>query len=137
MRDGIVVDKTKDNVTPVQNPLRILGVYAHPDDETLCVGGTLAKYAAMGAHILIVSATRGEAGQIRDTQVATRATLGQTRALELRHACERLGVSQVMCFDYGDGKLMSVDRGPLAAQLTQIIRQFRPDVVLTFGDGCL
>lgn len=42
-------------------PPRILGVFAHPDDESFCAGGTLAKYAAAGAEIMIVSATRGDA----------------------------------------------------------------------------
>ena len=42
--------------------LKVLGVYAHPDDESFCVGGTLAKYAAAGAETMIVSFTQGEAG---------------------------------------------------------------------------
>src|SRR5919109_1556734 len=79
---------------------RILGVFAHPDDETFCAGGTLAKYAADGAEIMIVSATRGDAGQIRDARAATRRTLGQVREHELRLACERLGVRHAVCLDY-------------------------------------
>ena len=50
------------------HPLRILGVFAHPDDESFCAGGTFAKYAAAGAEIMVVSATRGDAGQIRDAR---------------------------------------------------------------------
>ena len=56
-----------------RNP-RLLGVFAHPDDEIFCAGGTLARYSAAGSHTAVVSATRGEAGQIRDAgrQRATR-----------------------------------------------------------------
>jgi LmbE family N-acetylglucosaminyl deacetylase len=115
---------------------RLLGVFAHPDDECFCAGGTLAGYAAAGAETMVVSATRGEAGQIRDAHSATRRTLGQVRAGELTRACRRLGVQQAVCLDYGDGRLKDVDQGVLTRAVTQIIRTFRPDVVLTFGaDG--
>ena len=49
-------------------PVRVLGVFAHPDDETLCAGGTLAKYASAGADVRVVSLTKGGAGQIRDAE---------------------------------------------------------------------
>ena len=97
--------------TPSNSSIRILGVYAHPDDETFCAGGTLAKYAASGAEILVYSATRGEAGQIRDAEVANRRTLGQVRVEEMHRACQQLGVQQVICADYGDGKLKDIQPG--------------------------
>ncbi len=121
-------------VTANQNNLKVLGVYAHPDDESFCVGGTLAKYAANGAETMIVSFTQGEAGQIHDSQVATRRTLGQTRASELEEACRLLGVRHVRCFDYGDGRLSNVPFEQLIAKVTRIIREFQPDIVLTFGE---
>ena len=114
--------------------LKVLGVYAHPDDESFCVGGTLAKYAASGAETMIVSFTQGEAGQIHDSRVATRQTLGQARALELENACHLLGVQHVRCFDYGDGRLQDVPFDLLLAEVTRIIREFQPDIVLTFGE---
>jgi LmbE family N-acetylglucosaminyl deacetylase len=117
-----------------QTPLRLLGVYAHPDDETFCAGGTLAKYAAAGADIMVVSITQGEAGQIRNARAATRRTLGQTRAQELRRACQELGVQRALCLDYGDGKHQELDQRTLVGRVTEIIRAFRPDVVLTFGE---
>jgi LmbE family N-acetylglucosaminyl deacetylase len=117
-------------------PLRILGVFAHPDDETFCAGGTLARYAADGAEIMVVSATRGEAGQIRDARAATRRTLGHVRERELRLACERLGVQHTVCLDYRDGRLKDVETEALTRDITQIVREFRPDAVITFGpDG--
>src|SRR5690349_458211 len=115
-------------------PPRILGVFAHPDDESFCAGGTLAKYVAAGAEAMVVSATRGDAGQIRDARAATRRTLGQARERELAAACERLGVQHVRCLDYGDGTLKHVEQETLTRDVAEIIRSFRPDVVITFGE---
>jgi len=118
------------------HPPRILGVFAHPDDESFCAGGTLAKYAEAGAEIMVVSATRGDAGQIRDARAATRGTLGPVREQELRRAADRLGIQHARCLDYGDGTLKDVEPEALTRDVTQIVREFKPDVVLTFGpDG--
>jgi LmbE family N-acetylglucosaminyl deacetylase len=115
---------------------RILGVFAHPDDETFCAGGTFAKYIASGAEVMVVSATHGEAGQIRSPRVATRRTLAAGREQELRLACQCLGVQHALCLEYGDGTLQHVDGEELTGRVVEIIRRFRPDVVLTFGpDG--
>ena len=115
---------------------RMLGIFAHPDDETFCAGGTLAKYVAEGWEVMVVSATRGQAGQIRDPLVATRRTLGQVREREFYAACERLGVQHARVLDYMDGALQDVDFDELTGAVVQIIRAFRPNVVITFGpDG--
>jgi LmbE family N-acetylglucosaminyl deacetylase len=115
---------------------RLLAVFAHPDDETFCAGGTLAKYAAAGWELMAVSATRGQAGQIRDPLVAMRHTLGQVREREFYAACEQLGVHHARVLDYMDGALQDVDPQELTGGVVQIIRAFRPDVVITFGpDG--
>lgn len=112
--------------------LRILCCYAHPDDETFCSGGTLAKYAAQGAQIMVISATRGQAGQIQNASAATRRTLGAMREKELQVACKHLGVQQVICWDYLDGQLQQADRRQLIGDVVRAIRSFRPDVVITF-----
>jgi LmbE family N-acetylglucosaminyl deacetylase len=119
-----------------RSPLRILGVFAHPDDESFCAGGTFAKYAAAGAEIMVVSATRGDAGQIRDARAATRRTLGLVRERELHQACAQLGIQHAVCLNYGDGTLKDVDAQVLTRDVTKIIRTFQPDAVITFGpDG--
>jgi LmbE family N-acetylglucosaminyl deacetylase len=119
-----------------QGQQRLLGVFAHPDDEVFCAGGTLARAAAMGVETMVVSATRGEAGQIRDARAATRRTLSQAREQELYQSCERLGVPHALCLDYGDGTLQNVEPALLTDHIAQIIRTFRPDTVITFGpDG--
>ncbi|MBA3873108.1 MAG: PIG-L family deacetylase, partial [Anaerolineae bacterium] len=115
---------------------RLLCVFAHPDDEVFCSGGTIAKYIAIGAEVMVISATRGDAGQIRDAQIATRRTLGKVREQELYTSCKHLGAQFVQCLDYGDGTLKDLDINILVEHVVKIIRDFRPDVVITFGpDG--
>lgn len=114
----------------------MLAVFAHPDDEVFCAGGSIAQWARAGAEVMVVSATRGEAGQIRDVRVATRRTLGDIREAELRLSCHRLGVSQVRCWDYLDGTLADADFGRLVDRVVQVLREFAPDTVISFGpDG--
>ena len=115
---------------------RVLGIFAHPDDETVCAGGTLAKYAAEGADVRVVSLTRGGAGQIRDASVATRRTLGATRETELHTAGGVLGLTETRCLDHQDGTLAAVHPRELVALVAELLDELRPDVVLTFGpDG--
>jgi LmbE family N-acetylglucosaminyl deacetylase len=83
---------------------------------------------------MVVSATHGEAGQIRDAKAATRRTLAQVRERELRESCTRLGVQWALCLDYFDGTLKDVDQEVLTRHVVQIVRTFRPDVVITFGE---
>ena len=115
-------------------PPRLLGVFAHPDDETFCAGGTLARYAHEGCESMVVSATRGEAGQIRDATQAIRRTLGEVRERELQAACTALGVDHVKCLDYRDGTLIEADGDELRGVVLDLLAEFSPDVVITFGD---
>ena len=114
---------------------RLLGVFAHPDDEVFCAGGTMARVVQAGAEVMIVSATRGERGQIRDATAATRGSLGAVREGELCAAAAELGVQHVQVLDYPDGTLAQ-HRSALGAALAGIMRRFGPDTVVTFGaDG--
>ena len=115
---------------------RLLGIFAHPDDETFCAGGTFARYAGQGAEIMVVSVTRGQAGQIRDAAVGNRRTIAAVREAELRLACERLGITKVRCLDHVDGTLADAEFSALVDEVTEVIREFGPDAVITFGpDG--
>lgn len=115
---------------------KILAVYAHPDDECYCSGGTLAKYSAEGAETMVISATKGQAGQINDTRVASRSTLGKIREAELYKSCEQLNVAHVECWDYMDGALSEADWDKLVGDIVYAVRKFQPHIVLTFGaDG--
>ena len=125
-----------DDGLPPAGRCRLLGVFAHPDDETFCAGGTFARYAEQGAEIMVVSATRGQAGQIRDAAAGNRRTIAAVREAELRLACERLGITTVRCLDYVDGTLADAGFSALVDEVAEIIGEFRPDVVITFGpDG--
>ena len=95
----------------------------------------MARAAEAGAEVMIVSATRGEQGQIRDPAAATRRTLGAVREEELRAAAAELGVRRVQLLAYPDGMLQQ-HRSPLGAEVADIMRRFDPDTVITFGaDG--
>ncbi len=126
---------TSPNATD-QRQLRVLGIFAHPDDETVCAGGTFAKYASAGADVRVVSLTKGGAGQIRDASAATRATLTAVREQELAAAGAELGLSGTRCLDHRDGSLSSLDRQLLVAIASELLNEVDPDVVITFGpDG--
>jgi len=125
-----------DDGVPPGGRCRLLGVFAHPDDETFCAGGTFARYAGQGAEIMVVSATRGQAGQIRDAAAGTRRTIAAVREAELRLACHRLGITRVRCLDHVDGTLADAGFPALVDEVAEVISEFGPDAVITFGpDG--
>jgi LmbE family N-acetylglucosaminyl deacetylase len=114
--------------------LRLMCVLAHPDDESLGTGGTLAKYAAEGVETFLVTATRGERGRFGGRGVRPAdAVVGETREAELRSAARELGVREVALLGYPDAGLDAID--PVAAQLAiaDHLRRVRPHVVITFG----
>jgi LmbE family N-acetylglucosaminyl deacetylase len=114
----------------------LLAVFAHPDDEAFGTGGTLIKYAAKGCNVHLVTATRGEAGEISDAGLATAANLPEVREQELRCACEIYGIQPPRFLDYLDGQLPIVHQGQAVGKLVRIIRELQPQVLITFGpDG--
>jgi LmbE family N-acetylglucosaminyl deacetylase len=117
--------------------LRLMAVLAHPDDESLGFGGTLAKYAAAGVHVALVVATRGERGWTGKPEANPGpAALGQIREAELRAAANALGIDRLTFLDQIDGELATTGSGPVLARIVAEIRAFRPQVVITFGpDG--
>ncbi len=74
-----------------KSALKILTFFAHPDDETMFLGGTFAYLADRGAEIHFICATRGEGGDMGDPPICTREDLGQIREEELRCAVEHPG----------------------------------------------
>ena len=114
----------------------LMAVYAHPDDEALATGGTLARYAAEGHHVYVVTATRGEAGQNALPDLDSAAKLPAIRERELRCACQVLGVHPPHLLDYPDGRLAVAHQGEAVGKLVRLIRELRPQVLITFGpDG--
>ena len=119
------------------SPPRLMCVLAHPDDESLGTGGTLARYSAQGVETFLITATRGERGRYGDSSARPAdAVVGATREAELRAAAAELGVREVTVLGYPDGALDRVD--PELAQVTiaDHLRRIRPHIVITFGpDG--
>jgi LmbE family N-acetylglucosaminyl deacetylase len=116
---------------------RLMAILAHPDDETLGFGGSLAKYAAEGVETFLVTATRGEYGWFgAPEENPGPIELGRIREGELRRAAAILGVRQVTVLDYIDGHLDQAPPNEIIGELAHLIRWIRPDVVVTFGqDG--
>lgn len=113
-----------------------MAIFAHPDDEAFGTGGTLARYAAEGVDVFLVTATRGEAGQIASPELATPASLPAVRERELHCACQTYGIHPPIFLDYLDGLLTVVNQGQAVGKLVRLVRQLRPQVVITFGpDG--
>lgn len=124
----------------MQTP-RLMAVFAHPDDESLGVGGTLAKYASEGVEVSLVTATRGDGGRYRgfrpdDPQHPGPAALAKIRETELRAAAAALGIREVSLLDYRDQYLDRANACEVIAAIVQHIRRVQPQVVVTFGpDG--
>lgn len=117
--------------------LRLLCVLAHPDDESLGTGGTLAKYSAEGVETFVVTATRGERGRFFEgVNSPGPEVVGQTREAELRAAARTLGVREVTVLGHPDGGLDRVKRDEVVEAVAGHIARIRPHVVITFGpDG--
>jgi len=134
-------------------PRRMLLVHAHPDDESIGTGATMAKYAAEGAQVTLVTCTLGELGEIIpiDLQRMTPDELGQYRIGELAAACEALG-TQDHCFLGGTGRwrdsgmmgtppntdprcFWQADVETAAGQLAEIITQTSPDVIISYDQN--
>jgi LmbE family N-acetylglucosaminyl deacetylase len=112
----------------------IVAVVAHPDDEALIAGGTLALAADAGLATGVVSLTRGELGPISDPRLADEHTLGAVRAGELRASGAILGVDWTCCLRHPDGELEWADVEAAAAELAALLRDSAPALLLTFGE---
>jgi len=123
---------------------RLLAVVAHPDDETFGMGGTLAQYAREGVEVHLICATRGEAGEVEAKMLEGFSSVGELREKELCCAAHILGIKKVHFLDYRDSGMSgspdnlhprALVQAPLinvAMRVAKLIRQIRPQVVLTF-----
>jgi len=136
-------------VPGVTEPLRLLSVHAHPDDEASKGAGTVAKYVAEGAQATLVCCTGGEAGEILNPAMdrpEVRADLPTVRMDELRRSVSVIGYQQLDLLGYRDSGMPDTPanadprcfaRAPLeeaVGRLVAIIRRDRPHVLLTYGD---
>lgn len=112
--------------------MKVLFVFAHPDDETFSSWGTIKLLSKQGIDVRLVVATRGEEGQLGDPPLCTREELGVIREKELRAAARILGVSNLHVLNYRDSTLQKIPIVKLEYRIALIIHKVRPDVVITF-----
>src|SRR5688572_2227086 len=116
---------------------RLMCILAHPDDESMGMGATLARYAAEGVAVSLVTATRGQRGwhgPAADNPGL--AALGRLREAELCEAAQVLGLHDVQVLDHIDGDLDQADPAVALPPIVGALRRARPQVVVTFApDG--
>ncbi len=113
--------------------LNLLAVFAHPDDESMGMGGTLAKYSAEGVDTHLVCASRGERGWFGpEEENPGFEILGQTRTVELQNAVKALGMKSLNFLGYIDGDVDKADHNEAISRIVTHIRRIKPQVVVTF-----
>jgi LmbE family N-acetylglucosaminyl deacetylase len=116
---------------------RVACVFAHPDDDTFGVGGSLALHSDAEIELTVILATSGEAGLIADASLATRETLASVREAEGLASWRALGLEPDLRFlRHPDGGLSRTPREQLVAEVRDLLGAAEPEVVVTFGpDG--
>ena len=124
-------------------PLTILGVFAHPDDEGFGSGGTLAMLVDKGHRVSLICATNGDVGEISDPALATPENLGQVRQQEMRDAMKVTGVKDVRFLGYRDSgmdgtpdndnpnSLYQAPAATVVGQIDVVLAELEPDVIIT------
>ena len=115
----------------------VLAIFAHPDDESLACGGTLARLSDAGARVVLLCASHGRKGAVSDPALVPDGDLGRVRAQELRQAAKVLGVAEVVILDHPDGDLRWADAPLFDTEIMSAIRDHRADAVITFDDDGL
>jgi N-acetyl-1-D-myo-inositol-2-amino-2-deoxy-alpha-D-glucopyranoside deacetylase len=130
----------------VSESLSLLAVHPHPDDESISMGGTLARYSQEGVRTTLVTATRGEVGEILDKDLDPKEAaprLATIREGELRNAVKILGVNELDFLDYEDSGMAGLPRNraprtfwmadeeEAIGRLVKIVRRVRPQVMVT------
>lgn len=115
---------------------RIVVVLPHPDDEAFGASGTLAMYAAGGAHITYACLTLGEMGRnMGFPPFANRVTLPQIRRLELEASCRAIGIQDLRMLGFHDKTIEFEDQALLDEQINALLKEVKPTLVITFYPG--
>jgi LmbE family N-acetylglucosaminyl deacetylase len=131
-----VADSPSDPGEPRLDGRTVLAVFAHPDDESLACGGTLARLADGGVRVVLLCASRGERGSVSDPALVPDGDVGAVRTRELHEAARILGIRDVLVMNHPDGDLRWDDVPELHAEIVNALRHYRPDAVVTFdADG--
>ena len=127
----------------------LMTIHAHPDDESIGCGGTMAKAVAAGRRVVLVTCTRGELGEIVVKDLDTpdnHRRLGELRATELERAMGHLGVTEWESLGYRDSDMMGragnhdprsfwrANLDEAAGRLVWLMRRYQPDVVTTYNE---
>lgn len=107
----------------------IVGVFAHPDDESFGPGGTIAKLAKYN-DVYVICVTGGDAGQ--NHRKGTSRKLSDIRHDELKEAGKILGVKKRYCLKYKDGTLSNNKYHEIASKIEKILKKIKPDIIMTF-----
>jgi LmbE family N-acetylglucosaminyl deacetylase len=117
----------------MSEPLKLLSIFAHPDDESMGMGGTLAKYSAEGVETYYLCASRGERGWFGpEEQNPGPGALGLIRTRELENAAKELGMTGLYFLDYIDGEVDKADCTEAIEKIASHIRRIKPQVIITF-----
>ena len=124
------------NSDPITSgPGRLLGVWAHPDDEAYLSAGLMAEVVASGGHVTVVVLTDGELG-FADDDDRSPAVRSRLRRAEMREAMATIGVTDVRFLGFPDGAVGRVDTSVLVAPIVEVMTEVRPELTVTFGpDG--
>jgi N-acetyl-1-D-myo-inositol-2-amino-2-deoxy-alpha-D-glucopyranoside deacetylase len=118
-----------------QAPRTVLAIFAHPDDESLLCGGTLARLADAGVRVVLMCGSRGERGSVSDPSLVAGADLGTVRVGELHEAARVLGAAEVIALDHRDGDLRWNDVPEFHAEIVAAIARLGPSAVITFAEN--
>jgi len=115
----------------------VLAVFAHPDDESLACGGTLARLSDAGARVVLMCASRGERGSVSDPALVPDGDLAGVRTRELQEAAAVLGIADVIVLYHPDGDLRWAHVPQLHAEIIAAVEKYRPEAVITFAEDGL
>ena len=115
----------------------VLAIFAHPDDESLACGGTLARLSDAGVRVVLMCGSRGEWGSVSDPALVPDGDLGVVRTRELNDAAAVLGIADVIVMDHPDGDLRWADVPEFHEDIVSAIRTYQPDAVITFAEDGL
>jgi LmbE family N-acetylglucosaminyl deacetylase len=111
----------------------MLGVFAHPDDETFLLGGLFALAHTMGASTSLMCLTRGEKGMGHLKKPMNEHDLAKARSQELKDAAKTLGVDKIFIFDYPDGGVRLVPQNEILEKIIAVIEETKPYRIVIFG----
>lgn len=113
----------------------IVAFFAHPDDESFAAGGTLARFHARGARVILVCATDGRQGGKGMRHHVTPSQMKKLRKKEMQKSASLLGIYKLVCWHYHDKKLHRVSPKNIRSRIIHVLNVYHPDLVITFGKG--